>query len=154
MCLPTGRFVTRNRLSGAIFGQFYCMEQKLGRLARAQKFIWNVSLQKNAQISWKATKSNAEVIRLVGSIKSIANIIKERKIRYCGHLMRDDSLQKELLEGKVDGKKEKWFDSIKERTGMGFVECKRIAQNRDDWRKMIADLLKMDGIHWLIDIKV
>ena len=30
-------------------------------------------------------------------------------------------------------------------TGKGYVECKRIVQNRDDWRKMITDLVKADG---------
>ena len=96
-------------------------------------------------------KTNEEVMRLVGPNKSIVNIIKERKIRCCGHLMRHDSLQKKLLEGKIAGTKgrgrprKKWFDNIKEWTGKVYVECKRMTQNRDDWRKMIADLLKADG---------
>ena len=103
------------------------------------------------KISWKEMKTNMEVLSLVGPNKSIVSIIKERKIRYCGHLLRHDSLQKELLEGKVEGKRgrgrprKRWFDNIREWTGKSFVECKRLAQKRDDWRKMIVDLLKADG---------
>ena len=44
-------------------------------------------------------------MRLVGPNESIVDIIKEKKIRYCGHLMRHDSLQKKLLEGKIAGKR-------------------------------------------------
>ena len=71
-------------------------------------------------ISWKEMKTNEEVVRLAGPNKSLVNIIKERKIRYYGHLMRHDSLQKKLLEGKIAGKqgrgrpRKKWFDNIKE----------------------------------------
>lgn len=103
------------------------------------------------KISWKERITNLAVLKLVGSNKSIINIIKERKIKYCGHILRHDSLQKELLEGKVNGKRgrgrprKRWFDNIKEWTGKSFVECKRLAQKRGDWRKMIADLLKADG---------
>ena len=70
-------------------------------------------------------KTNEEVMRLVGPNKSLVNIIKESKIRYCGHLMRHDSLQKKLLERKIAGKngrgrpRKKWFDNIKEWTGKG-----------------------------------
>ncbi|KAG1701719.1 putative uncharacterized transposon-derived protein F52C9.6 [Nymphon striatum] len=102
--------------------------------------------RKMFKISWKEMKTNVEVLRLVGPNKSLIKIIKERKIRYCGHVLRHDTLQKELLEGRVEGRRnrgrprKRWFDNIREWTGKSFVECKR-----DDWRKMIADLLKADG---------
>ena len=54
------------------------------------------------KISWKEMKTNVEVLRVAGPNKRIVAIIKERKIRYCGHLLRHYSLQKELLEEKVD----------------------------------------------------
>ena len=60
------------------------------------------------KVGWKEIKTNVEIMRLVGSIKTIANIIKEKKIRYGdGYFMRHDSLQKELLEGEVDREKGK-----------------------------------------------
>ena len=65
------------------------MKQNPRRITRAQKIdsFKMLVYRRKLKINWKEMKSNVEVVRLIGSIKSIANIIKERKISlYCDQL--------------------------------------------------------------------
>jgi len=88
--------------------------------------------------------------------RSLLNIIMKRKLQYFGHMTRKNSLQKLLLEGKVDGKRQRgrprrmWMDDIKGWTNKrSYAECVRDAQDRILWRAMTADLLRADSTTWM-----
>ncbi len=55
-----------------------------------------------------------------------------RKMRFFGHFMRHDCLEKLLIQGKVEGKRRRgrppkgWMDDIKERTGRTAVGATRL----------------------------
>jgi len=80
--------------------------------------------------------------------RSLVNIIMKRKLQYFGHIICKSSLQRLLLEGKVDGKRQRgrprrmWMDNIKGWTNKrSSAECVRDAQDQTVWRAMTADLL-------------
>ena len=55
----------------------------------------------------KALK-NEGVLKLANADRSLMHVIKTRKLSFFGYIMRHDSLQKDLLEGKVGGKRSQW----------------------------------------------
>ena len=77
--------------------------------------------------------------------------INERKITYFGHMIRRNNIHMLLLEGPLEGKlsrgrpRMEWLTNITECTGMRYEDLVRIAQDRDPWRIMTANLLKEDG---------
>lgn len=78
---------------------------------------------KRTRTSWKDKKTNVEVLEKVGlKNKEMLNIIKRRKLTYYGHISRHHSMQKEILEGKIEGKRgrgrprKSWIGNIKETT--------------------------------------
>ena len=84
--------------------------------------------------------------------RTLLNIIMKRKLQYFGHMTRKNSLQKLLLEGKVDGKRQRgrpsrmWMDDIKGWTNKTtYAECVRDAQDQTLWRAMTAELLRADS---------
>eukprot|EP00794_Sanderia_malayensis_P015552 gene15552-17137_t len=57
------------------------------------------------KVPWTAKKSNVEVLTLVNERRKLMGMIKERKLKYLGHILRHPCLGKELCEGMVNGKR-------------------------------------------------
>ncbi|GFR89986.1 eukaryotic translation initiation factor 3 subunit F [Elysia marginata] len=80
--------------------------------------------------------------------------LMKRKLRYAGHIMRGSSgpLLKLSLEGTIEGKRgqgrprRNWMDDVNEWSGStSYGDTKRKAENREDWRDMVANLQTEDG---------
>ena len=97
------------------------------------------------------SKTNEEFLKMANTTSSLLPTIKKRKCPYFGHVIRARSIQKLLLEGKIEGKRERGrpratrMKNIKEWLGHTYNGCVRRAEYRNSWRSMIADLLLVDG---------
>ena len=99
--------------------------------------------------SWKDKKTNTEVLKQLGlSETQIVKTIQKRKLSYYGHVRRHDTLQRKILEGKIEGKRgrgrrrKSWIENIEETAGMKINQCCEIAIDRDRWRSMTSNLRK------------
>ena len=90
------------------------------------------------RISWTEKITNEEVLRRVGEERTMLATIVRRKKNWIGHVMRGDGLMKEVMEGKMEGKRGPGRRRIgtiddllwKERYG----DLKRRAEDRRGWR--------------------
>ena len=57
------------------------------------------------KISWTEHISNEGVLKLVEEERSLVTIIRSRQRNWMGHIMRGDSLQREIIEGRMEGKR-------------------------------------------------
>ena len=102
------------------------------------------------KISWRDRTTNTEVLRRMRTERSLMNNIKKRKMEYFGHIIRKGALQREIMDGKIDGKRgrgrprQSWTSNIKMWTGMEYKECVRTAQERKEWRSVVAKLLRAE----------
>ncbi|GFR95904.1 endonuclease-reverse transcriptase [Elysia marginata] len=79
--------------------------------------------------------------------------LMKRKLRCTGHIMKGSSgpLLQLPLEGKIEGKRgqgrpRNWMDDVKECSGStSNGDMKRKAENREEWRDMVANLRTEDG---------
>ena len=108
--------------------------------------------RKMMKISWVQKISNEDVMNMVQAKEYIIPAIKKRKLSFFGHMIRRDNIHRLLLEGKVEGKRSRgrpraeWMDNIFEWTGTSeYCEIVRMAQNREQWRIIAANLLREDG---------
>ena len=99
------------------------------------------------RLSWKEKRSNKSILQDLG-LKStrLLQSIKAQKLRYYGHIRRHDTLQRTILEGKINGKRGKgrrrdsWTSNIADMTGMKINLCSKVAMQRDEWRAMASNL--------------
>ncbi|KAG1666792.1 Zinc finger C2HC domain-containing protein 1A [Nymphon striatum] len=87
-------------------------------------------------INTKSSNIIDTILRMLGIKKQLLNIVKERKLKYYGHIKRHQTVQRITLEGKVEGKRSrgkqrlKWEDNIKGWTKRSMEECGRLAKDR------------------------
>ena len=58
--------------------------------------MWTL-LRRMLKISWKSKISNERVLLMAKTRREIIRIVKVRKLSYFGHIVRQDSLQKDIL---------------------------------------------------------
>ena len=61
-----------------------------------------------------------------------------RKKNWIGHVLRGNGLLKEVIEGKMEGRKPRGrrrIGMLDELKGGGYYEMKRRTENRDEWRR-------------------
>jgi len=56
-------------------------------------------------ISWTEHVSNEEVLKLVEEERSLLMTIRMRQRNWMGHIMRGDLLQREIIDGRMEGKR-------------------------------------------------
>ena len=72
--------------------------------------------------------------------------IKKQKLEYLGHLKRSEALGKIILEGKIDGKRERgrprrrWEKDIQDVCDMSLTEAGRLATDRNCFRCAVKDV--------------
>ena len=80
--------------------------------------------------------TNEEVLRRMGTGREILRQFKTRTLQYLGHLIRHNSSQLQLIEGKIEGRrspdrpKNPWTTDITTTNGMEYYELKRAAEDR------------------------
>ena len=100
------------------------------------------------RISYKDHISNEKVLEMVKEKRNLLKQIKKHKIQYFGHIMRAEGFQKQLLEGKINGRRKRgrprksWTGDILQWTGSSYVELVQRAKSRRGWRSMVFNILQ------------
>ena len=72
--------------------------------------------------------------------------IGRRQLRFVGHVVRKEGLEKLVLEGKINGKRQRerrrsnYMEGLASATGYGAVELLRRAGVRAGFREVVADV--------------
>ena len=63
------------------------------------------------RISWVKQLSNEKVLQMVKMERSMLKTIRKRQLKFVGHVVRKNGLEKLVLEGKIEGKKTREEDN-------------------------------------------
>ena len=96
-------------------------------------------LRRMGGFRWSDFISNERVLETLRTKRTLLNNIKQRKLKYYGHIKRKGNILTTALEGRMEGKRPKgrprntWFADIKEWSGLEGRECNRLAADRNLW---------------------
>src|SRR6218665_759978 len=105
-------------------------KEDIQRLKAFEMWVW----RKMEKISWRDMKTNEEVLQTVQEERCLMEVIWRRKKNWVGHILRGESLLREVIEGQMIGKRPRG----RKRLGMlneflkesSYAELKRKAENR------------------------
>jgi hypothetical protein len=109
-------------------------KEDIRRLNALEMWLW----RRMAKVSYKDRKTNECVLEMVGEGRKLVGMIVQRKKNWIGHVLRGDGLLREVIEGKMEGRRPRgrprmgMLEELKE--GSSFVDMKRRAENRGEWR--------------------
>ena len=115
----------------------------LSRLDAFEMWVYRRVLK----ISWTEKNTNEEVLRRMGTGREIVRQFKTRKLQYLGHLIRHNSTQLQLIDGKIEGRRSRgrpsntvWTTDITSTKGLKYYQLKRAAEDRKRWHGLVVNL--------------
>ena len=100
------------------------------------------------KIPWTARRSNQSILKEIIPEYSLEGLVLKLKFQYFGHLMqRTNSLEKTLLLGKTEGKRDKRetnyeMDSITDSMDKNWSRLWEISKDRGAWRAAVHGITK------------
>ena len=98
------------------------------------------------RIPWTERKTNAWVMWVLDKIENrlmLREMVRKRKLRFFGHVIRRKGLERTVITGKVNGKRKRgrpptsWLKDIKSSTVMTRQDVVRAAEDRERWRWIV-----------------
>ena len=101
------------------------------------------------RVPWTTRRSNQSIFKEINPEYSLEGLVLKLKLQYFGHLnRRNDSLEKTLPVGKIEGKRRRgqqrirWLDSITDTTDMNLSKLQQTLKDREAWCAAVHGVTK------------
>ena len=108
-------------------------KEEVSHIDVLEMWLW----RRMERISWTEKKTNEDVLRLVGEERTMVETIIRRKKNWIGHILRHDSLFRDIMEGKLKGRRARGrprIGMLNELKEGSFATMKRRAEDRENWK--------------------
>jgi DNA-binding protein YbaB len=109
---------------------------EIDKLQALEMWIW----RRLERVSWMEKITNEEVLTMVNETRCLMRTIFKRKKNWMGHVLRGEGLLRDVLEGRMLGKRPRGrprIGMLEEIMEGSFEKMKRRAEGREEWRNWV-----------------
>src|SRR5438132_1067376 len=92
------------------------------------------------KVSWKDRISNEVVLGRVGVERELINMLRNKKKRWIGHVLRGDGLLKEVIGARLEGNKARGrprLEMLDDLITVLYVDMKQKVKDREGWKDYV-----------------
>ena len=95
---------------------------------------------------WTARRSNQSIIKEISPEYSLEELMLKLRLQYFGHLMRTDSLEKTLMLGKIEGKRRRGRQKMRQLNSITDWMDVSLSKLQEKWRTGKPGVLQSLGL--------
>ena len=122
------------------------------RIEAFEMWCWRRMLK----IPWTDKTPNTQVLMYAQPKMPLLSLVVKHQLTYFGHIMRANGLEKNIMLGKVTGRRRRgrqrmrWLGTVEKEAGLNLNEMRWMVEDRSGWRAFIHQIARsrarLDGL--------